>query len=111
MGHNNTSKISLRCLSLAQRITIDVLALALKDSCDNEIIEDIKGLNEGGIVTILPKMEINTNEVMANHYVSIGNVSKEDLFYLKSKGLSEEVAKTLILKGFLKEIMEVMDDE
>ena len=110
-GYNNTSNIKLRCISFKENMQISVLADVSKESYNNEIIEDIKGLNEGGIVSILPKMEINTNEVMANHYVTIGKVSNTDLFYLKSKGLSETVAKNLILKGFLKGIMEVKKDE
>ena len=110
-GYNNTSNIKLRCISFKEKMQISVLADISKESYNNEIIEDIKGLNEGGIVSILPKMEINTNEVIANHYVTIGKVSNTDLFYLKSKGLSETVAKNLILKGFLKGIMEVKKDE
>ena len=110
-GYNNTSNIKLRCISFKEKMQISVLADVSKESYNNEIIEDIKGLNEGGIVSILPKMEINTNEVMANHYVTIGKVSNTDLFYLKSKGLSENVAKNLILNGFLKGIMEVKKDE
>ena len=56
-------------------------------------------------------MEINTNEVIANHYVTISSISKDDLFYLMSKGLSKSLSEKIILKGFLKGIMEVMTNE
>ncbi|MEG0977233.1 MAG: SufD family Fe-S cluster assembly protein, partial [Bacilli bacterium] len=72
---------------------------------DVEIVEElIKGINNGGNINILPNMEINTFEVVANHFVTIGNIRESDLFYLKSKGIAEFVAKELILSGFLKSI-------
>lgn len=111
IGNNNLSNILLRCISYKESINIDCIADVKENSLDNEIIEDIKGLNQGGEILIKPEMEINTSEVMANHFVSIGKVSSEDLFYLESKGLSEKKAEELILDGFLQGIMEVIKDE
>lgn len=105
VGDNNKSDIKLRCIANDAKSSIDVLANVLKGTKDNEIIEDIKGINHGGLVEIKPNMEINTSEVIANHYVTIGTISANDLFYLESKGLSEDYAKKIILEGFLKSIM------
>ncbi len=41
------------------------------------------------------------NEVTAGHAASVGQVDEEDLFYLQSRGLDEETAKRLVIRGFL----------
>lgn len=103
-GNNNKSNIKLRVISKDKNINLNVLAKVFDKTIDNDILEDIKGINDGGIITVEPNMEINTNEVMANHLVTIGNITKEYLFYLESKGINENMAKEIILKGFLKGI-------
>ena len=100
-GNNNKSNIKLRVISKDKNINLNVLARVFDKTIDNDILEDIKGINDGGIITVEPNMEINTNEVMANHLVTIGNITKEYLFYLESKGINENMAKEIILKGFL----------
>lgn len=111
VGSNNKSNIKLRCVSYSGKITIGVLADIKGNTKDNDLIEDIKGINENGVIEIEPNMEINTSEVTANHYVTISKVSEDDLFYLECKGLSRDFAKTLVLAGFLNQMMEVNSDE
>ena len=43
----------------------------------------------------IPMLEINNNEVKCSHGSTIGQVDKEKLFYLMSRGLSEKEAKKL----------------
>lgn len=105
-GKNNNSNIKIRCISKSEKINIEVNAKGRKNSKDNIIVEDIKGINIGGTIEIKPIMKIDTNEIVANHYVTIGAIDKNELFYLKSKGISEEKAKDLILSGFVKSIFE-----
>ena len=38
---------------------------------------------------------------MIEHEATISKVSKEKLFYLMSKGLSEDIAKELLIMGFI----------
>lgn len=109
LGNNNKSLMKIRTISKDKKVKINVLADVNKETVDNELIEDIKGINEGGLIEVLPNMEINTSEVMANHYVTISNLSPQDLFYLESKGLSEEASKKLILEGFLKSVEVIKD--
>lgn len=108
-GNNNQSNINLRVISKSNNVNIDVLADIKENTKNNELVEDIKGITDGGFITIKPNMEINTYEVVANHYVTISKVSDEEIFYLMSKGLSKELAKNLILNGFIKSIMMDME--
>lgn len=103
-GKNSKSNIKIRCISKKNNIKINVLAKVLENTQDNDIIEDIKGINDGGTVLIEPNMEIDTSLVSANHFVTIGEIDKDSLFYLQTQGIKKSIAQELILKGFLKSI-------
>lgn len=48
-----------------------------------------------------PELEIEANNVKASHGASVGPVDKEQLLYLKSRGLSEKEAMEQIVNGWL----------
>ena len=54
---------------------------------------------------LIPNLVVNTNEVEANHGVSIGGIDEDEMFYLMSKGISKATAKKLIEEGFILSIM------
>ena len=51
--------------------------------------------------TINPILIIDENDVEANHSALIGKFSDNELFYLMSRGITEEKALNLLIKGFL----------
>lgn len=63
-------------------------------TCDSLILDD-----ESSSDTI-PYVEINCENVDVGHEAKIGNISDEKIFYLQARGLSEEDAKALIVRGF-----------
>ena len=78
-----------------------------KDTKDNIFNEDLRGLNlDNGIVKIYPDMFIDSNEVIANHNSTIGNISNDYLFYLNTKGIDNKNAKKLIVNGFINSILD-----
>ena len=49
----------------------------------------------------IPELEILTNDVdRCNHGVTVGQVDREQVYYLMSRGLSEKEAQRLIVEGF-----------
>ncbi|MDR0199997.1 MAG: Fe-S cluster assembly protein SufD [Streptococcaceae bacterium] len=48
-----------------------------------------------------PILLIDENDVTAGHAASIGQIDPDDLYYLQSRGLDEEEAKHLVVRGFL----------
>lgn len=48
----------------------------------------------------IPLMDVRCDDVNVGHEASIGRIDDEAVFYLMSRGLSEEEAKTLIVNGF-----------
>lgn len=53
----------------------------------------------------IPSLEIDENEVKAGHAVTTGQVDKNILFYLQSRGLDRKDAEKLIVGGFFEPIV------
>lgn len=103
LGNNNISEVVVRTTSKNNvHVLIDASLNVKKDTFDNELKEDLRGLEKDqSKITIIPNMLVSSSEVNASHNVTIGNVSAEDLFYLTSKGLSKNNAIKLLETGFL----------
>ena len=52
----------------------------------------------------LPIMEFKNDNIDIGHEAKIGRISDESIFYLMSRGLSEEEAKAMIVRGFVEPI-------
>ena len=48
----------------------------------------------------VPAMEIHTDDCDVGHEAKIGRISNDAVFYLMSRGISEEEARTMIVSGF-----------
>lgn len=57
-----------------------------------------------------PNLEIFADDVKASHGATMGQLSKEHLFYFRSRGLTETQAKELLMKAFMEQILEKLDD-
>ena len=103
IGNNNISEILVRVTSKnVSQVVVDATLNVLADTFNNEVKEDLKGLEQNNShIKIIPNMLVASSEVAANHNVAIGNVDEESLFYLTSKGISGYNAKKLLEKGFL----------
>jgi len=54
----------------------------------------------------IPGLEILADDVACTHASAIAQVDKDQLFYLNSRGLDDEHAKTLVVEGFLEALVE-----
>ncbi|SHJ33358.1 Iron-regulated ABC transporter membrane component SufB [Clostridium amylolyticum] len=52
----------------------------------------------------IPVINLNNDEVDIGHEAKIGRISDEAIFYLMSRGISEEEAKAMIVRGFVEPI-------
>ncbi len=62
-------------------------------------------LDEKSISDTYPVMRINEDDVSIGHEASTGKISEEQLFYLQSRGLSEDEALAMIVNGFIDPIV------
>jgi Fe-S cluster assembly protein SufD len=58
----------------------------------------------------IPGLEIQANDVRCTHAAAIAQIDPEQLFYLRSRGLPEPVAKRLVIEGFLAALVERFED-
>lgn len=53
-----------------------------------------------------PQLKIDTDDVKASHGAATGQIEKNELFYLRSRGLSKEAARFLITYGFAEDVLQ-----
>ncbi|MFE2955483.1 Fe-S cluster assembly protein SufD [Nocardia tengchongensis] len=64
-------------------------------------------LTDGARADSVPNLEIETGEIVgAGHASATGRFDDEQLFYLRSRGISEEAARRLVVRGFFFEIIQ-----
>jgi len=59
----------------------------------------------------IPGLEIMTDDVRCSHGVTMGNIDKNQMFYLQSRGINKEDAEKLIVDGFLLSAVKRMADK
>ncbi|MEB4613028.1 Fe-S cluster assembly protein SufD [Leucobacter sp. M11] len=63
-------------------------------------------LSDGTRADSIPNLEIETGDIAgAGHASATGRFDDEQLFYLMSRGISEEDARKLVVRGFLLEVV------
>jgi Fe-S cluster assembly protein SufD len=63
-------------------------------------------LTDGARADSIPNLEIETGEIVgAGHASATGRFDDEQLFYLRSRGIPEEQARRLVVRGFFNEII------
>ncbi len=77
------------------KITKDAVNSESKIKCDTII------LDENSISDTFPTNIVNNKTSILEHEATVSKFSEERLFYLESKGLSEERAKELLVMGFI----------
>lgn len=58
-----------------------------------------------------PYIEIDEDDVTIGHEASVSKVGEEQLFYLMSRGLSEEEATTMVVSGFIEPLIKELPME
>jgi Fe-S cluster assembly protein SufD len=68
-------------------------------------------LSETAIADSKPTLEIFNDDVKCNHGSTIGQLDEEALFYLRSRGVGETEARSLLVHAFASEIVDRMKVE
>jgi Fe-S cluster assembly protein SufD len=58
----------------------------------------------------IPGLEILANDVRCTHAAAIAQIDKEQLFYLRSRGLDTAVSTRLVIEGFMQELVERFEE-
>lgn len=63
-------------------------------------------LSEHSVVNTKPEFKIHANDVQCKHGATVGQLSDEALFYLRSRGLGASEARSLLVYAFAREMVE-----
>ncbi|MCV7442298.1 Fe-S cluster assembly protein SufD [Mycobacterium paraense] len=84
----------------------DVLIRAEATGTDTFEVNRNLVLTDGARADSVPNLEIETGEIAgAGHASATGRFDDEQLFYLRSRGIPEEQARRLVIRGFFGEII------
>ncbi|WP_027020510.1 Fe-S cluster assembly protein SufD [Corynebacterium sputi] len=84
----------------------DVLIRAEASGTDTYELNRNLILSEGARADAVPNLEIETGEIAgAGHAATVGRFDDEQLFYLMARGIPEDVARRLVVRGFFGEVI------
>jgi len=73
--------------------------------CDALMMDNISKSNT------FPFMDVREDDVELGHEATVGKISDEQIFYLMSRGLTEEQASQMIVSGFIEPIVKALPME
>ncbi len=62
-------------------------------------------LAEDAHVETKPELEIYADDVKCSHGATVGQIDQQALFYLRSRGINESLARALLIRAFAEEIL------
>ena len=84
----------------------DVLIRASAEGTDTYELNRNLVLTDGARADSVPNLEIETGEIVgAGHASATGRFDDEQLFYLQARGIPEDVARRLVVRGFFASIV------
>ena len=71
----------------------------------NVLLSDTASMNSK------PELEIYADDVKCSHGSTTGQIDEEAIFYLRARGISEKSAKSLLLHGFIGDVLDKFTSE
>ncbi|MCH7832948.1 MAG: Fe-S cluster assembly protein SufD [Proteobacteria bacterium] len=68
-------------------------------------------LSNGAEIDVKPELEIYADDVKCTHGAACGQMDETALFYLRSRGVPEALARNLLVQSFIGEALEEISDE
>ena len=111
---NTTSKIISKSISKnGGRTSYRGLIKASKNAtnCNSNVVCDALMLDEYSQSDTYPYIEVDSDQVNIEHEARVSKIGEEQLFYLMSRGLSEEDASAMIVNGFIEPLVKELPME
>ncbi len=68
-------------------------------------------LSDAAELDTKPELEIHADDVRCSHGAAVGELDREALFYLRSRGVAEARARRLLIEAFLGDALEEVSSE
>ncbi len=108
VSHTQSQQLFKSVLNGSSRAVLNGKVVIRQDAQKVDSSQYNKNLLLSGkaLVHSKPELQVSADDVKAAHGATSGQVRPEEIFYLRSRGISEERALELISAGFLKEVVE-----
>ncbi|MCA9893134.1 MAG: SufD family Fe-S cluster assembly protein, partial [Anaerolineae bacterium] len=81
------------------------------ENCRSNVVCDALLLDEDSRSDTYPTIEIEAENVTMGHEASVSKIGEDQLFYMMSRGLSEDEANAMIVNGFLEPLVKELPME
>ena len=81
------------------------------DGTDAEQSNDNLVLSDRAEVNTQPRLEILADDVACKHGATVGQLDASALYYLRSRGISADEARRLLINGFVDQVVDLIDIE
>jgi Fe-S cluster assembly protein SufD len=81
------------------------------DGSDDLLTERVLLLSPQARAEAKPMLEIDANEVKATHAATVSKINEEQLYYLRTRGVTKQVASALMVQGFLQEVIDQFPEQ
>ena len=88
------------------RIRVDQSA----QQTDSEQLARTVLLSDRARIWATPSLEIIADDVTCAHGATVSDLSEEELFYLRSRGLDKTTSRNMLMYGFVEEIGNCIDE-
>jgi len=68
-------------------------------------------LSDTATVHTKPHLEIDTDDVICSHGATVGSLDESQLFYLRTRGIPEELARAMLTYAFIEEVVDRVSHE
>jgi len=124
---NQETKLDIQTIfkSKDTRILVNIFALAtdnasitlngnlhIWDGINNveaRLYEETLLLWKAKYISLIPWLRVDSPDVVASHWAKIQRISPERLFYMQSRGLSQEKAVNMIINSYSQQIIEKLE--
>ena len=129
-GHNDQHfDVSARVWHNAEHTTADLVTRGVIDDVARSVYEGVQHvgadawdtssyqrentlmLSDESEADASPKLIINNHDTEASHSATVGQVSETDMFYMTSRGLSDRLARNMLVEGFYVPVFEEIEVE
>jgi Fe-S cluster assembly protein SufD len=114
-NHPNTrSDLKIRhLLDENSKATFEALSVVNENAKNSKAFQDSKTilLSDDAIIKSNPHLEILIDELEASHGSTTGGLNKEEMYYLQSRGLDKQSAKSILIEGFSNIAIDNIKDE
>ena len=66
-------------------------------------------LSKNALMNSNPQLEIYADDVKCSHGSATGELDEDAIFYLRSRGIDPIAAKSLLIKGFAREVIDIIE--